>query len=159
PQPAAPASGYIATYDPWNRLVKLVAGSNTVAEYAYDGQKWRTVAKNYTGGSLTETRHYFYANDWQAVEERLGTSTNAERQFVWGLPYIDNLVLRDRDTSAPADGTLDERLYAMQDPNWNVLAIANASGAIKERYAYDAYGKPTLFDASYGSRSSSSYAW
>ena len=107
PKPAALTAGYTGTWDAWNRLVKLQDGANTVAEYAYDGQKWRTVSKNYSGGTLTETRHHFYSTNWQILEERLGTSTNPDRHFVWGARYIDDLLLRDRDTNA--DGTLDER--------------------------------------------------
>ena len=43
PQPADPTTSFTATYDAWNRLVKLVDGSNTVAEYEYDGAKRRTI--------------------------------------------------------------------------------------------------------------------
>ena len=37
----------------------------------------------YTSGTLTEARHYYYTPGWQCVEERVGTSTTAERQFVF----------------------------------------------------------------------------
>jgi hypothetical protein len=37
-----------------------------------------------------------------------------DRQFTCGLRYIDDLVLRDRGV---------ERKYALQDPNWNVVAV------------------------------------
>ena len=40
------------------------------------------------------------------IEERVGVS-NPERQFVWGLRYVDDIVERDRDTNG--NGTLDER--------------------------------------------------
>ena len=45
PQPADPTSSCTATYDAWNRLVKLVDGANTVSEYEYDGVKRRTIPK------------------------------------------------------------------------------------------------------------------
>jgi RHS repeat-associated protein len=157
PQPAAPTSTYTATYDAWNRLVKLTSGSNTVAEYQYDGAKRRVISKKYSAGVLSETRHHYYTEAWQAIEERLGSSTDAERQFVFGKRYVDDLVLRDRD--ANGDGSLDERLYGMQDPNWNVTAIANSSGTVQERYGYAAYGMPSFMTAAFGSRASSSYAW
>ena len=44
--------------------------------------------------------------------------TVAGRQFVWGLD-IDELILRDRSVN----GVLNERLYGLQDANWNVVAI------------------------------------
>jgi RHS repeat-associated protein len=159
PKPANPTIGYTGIYDAWNRLVAIKEGGDFVAEYAYDPAKRRTIQKAYSSGVLSETRHLYYTepSKWQVIEERVGSSTDAERQFVWGLRYIDDLVLRDRDTDA--NGSLDERLYAMQDGNWNVTAITNASGTVQERYAYAAYGSPIFLDASFGARGASSYAW
>ncbi len=159
PKPSDPTQSYTATYDAWNRLIRMEAGADKVAEYEYDGAKRRTVQKTYTAGVLSETRHLYYTepSKWQVIEERVGSSSDAERQFVWGLRYIDDLVLRDRDTDA--NGSLDERLYALQDANWNVTAVTNASGTVQERYAYSAYGVPIFLDATFGSRASSSYAW
>ena len=83
---------------------------------------------------------------------------------MWGVRYMDDLVLRDRDVAAGGDlgvtgSGLDERFYAMQDPNWNVLAIANVSGTVQERYRYTAYGTPTFLTGAFGSRANTSYAW
>jgi RHS repeat-associated protein len=163
PQPADPTASFAATYDAWNRLVKLVEGSDTVAEYEYDGAKRRVVKKAYDGGSLDETRHFYYTDPkkWQVVEERLESggsiSSDPDRQFVWGLRYIDDLVLRDRDTTA--NGTLDERLYALQDANWNVTALADTSGSVLERYAYASYGSVTIYDATFANiRNTSAYS-
>ena len=159
PKPAAPQSALTGTFDAWNRAVKFVdaTSGNTVQTNAYDGLRRRTIKQAYTSGTLSETRHLYYSSAWQVLEERVGTSTNAQRQFVWGLRYIDNLVLRDRDTTG--GGTLNERLYALQDPNWNVVGLSDSSGNTQERYSYDAYGMPTFLTAAFGSRSSSSYAW
>ena len=149
PKPASPASSYTATYDAWNRLVKIADGANTVSEYQYDGAKRRVVQKSYVSGTLSETRHLYYTepSKWQVVEERVGTSTNANRQFVWGLRYIDDIILRDRDTDG--NGTLDERLYGMQDANWNVTALVNTSGAVQQRFAYTAYGLPIFTNSTF----------
>ena len=107
PKPADPTQSFTATYDAWNRLVKLEDTTGTVAQYEYDGAKRRTVKKTYVAGQLDETRHFFYTEPsrWQVVEERLGTSSNPDRHLIWGLRYIDDLILRDRDTNA--DGALD----------------------------------------------------
>ena len=159
PKPANPAVGYTGIYDAWNRLVAIKEGGDFVAEYGYDAAKRQTIQKSYSSGVLSETRHLCYTepSKWQIVEERIGSSTDADRQFVWGLRYIDDLVLRDRDTDG--SGSIDERLYAMQDANWNVTAITNSSGTVQERYAYTAYGTPTILDAAFTSRDSSSYQW
>ena len=150
PQPATPTSSYTATYDAWNRLVKIADGATTVSEYQYDGVKRRIVQKSYVSGTLSETRHLYYTepSKWQVVEERVGSSTTPDRQFVWGQRYIDDLILRDRDTTG--NGTLDERLYALKDANWNVTSLVNTSGTVQQRFNYDAYGMPEFLTATFG---------
>ena len=162
PKVADPTTGQTCTYDAWNRLVKVAEGANTISAYTYDAAKRRIIQKSYTSGTLSETRHIYYTepSKWQVIEERVGTSpdsADAERQFVWGLRYIDDLILRDRDTDA--NGSLNERLYTMQDANWNVTAITNASGTVQERYNYAAYGMPTFLNSTFGSRAASMFEW
>lgn len=155
PQPAAPGSGFVATYDAWNRLVKLTSGGQTVQVNEYDGRNYRTVRKDYTAGILDETRHFYYTDDWRVVEERVGTSTAPNRQFVWGVRGLDDLILRDRSTT----GTLNERLYALQDANGNVTAVADTAGVVQERYEYTPYGETSVLTPAFGSRGMSSYGW
>ena len=150
PKPADPTTSFTATYDAWNHLVKVQSGSSTVATYAYDG-----VHRRVTTTSDSTTRHFYYTTSWQAIEERLGISSSPDRQFIWGPLYIDHLILRDRDTDA--NGTLDERLYALQDATWNVTALADTSGGAVERYRYAPYGALTFMDESFASRSASDY--
>src|SRR5262249_10392327 len=161
PQPANPTVAYTCTYDAWNRLVQAVDAptGNIVAQYAYDGAKRRTVKKTYTAGVLSEMRHFFYTDParWQVTEERVGNSTSAERQFVWGLRYIDDLILRDRDMTG--NGAVNERLYGLQDPNWNMLAVGNPTGIVQERYAYDAYGTVTLMTSAFAIRMATLFVW
>ena len=101
--------------------------------------------------------YYTEPSRWQVIEERVDTDTDPNRQFIWGRRYIDDLVVRDRDTTG--NGTLDERLYPLQDANWNVTALSNTTGTIQERYTYTAYGQPTFLTPTFGSRTSSSYNW
>ena len=56
--------------------------------------------------------------------------------------YIDDLMIRDRSTAN--NGTMNERRYAMQDGNWNTIAICDTTGSVGERYAYSAYGTPVF---------------
>ena len=102
------------------------------------------------------TRHVYY-NGQQAIEERVGTSSSADQQFVWNLGYVDDLVLRDYDTNG--NGTLDQRLYALTDLRFSVMALANTSGSIVERFQYDAHGVCTVMDSNFVVRSSTNYAW
>jgi len=159
PKPSAPTAGYTCTYDGWNRLVKVADGGDTVAQYEYDGAKRRTLKKTYSNGILDETRHLYYTepSKWQAVEERVNNSTDPDRQFVWGVRYVDGLVLRDGDTTG--NGTLDERLYGMQDANWNVTSIADSTGSVQERYAYTAYGVPIFLTPAFANRAASNFDW
>ena len=116
------------------------------------------IKKTYSSGVLSETRHFFYTEPpWQVVEERVDSSSNPNRHFVWGLRYVDDIILRDRDTDG--NGTLDERLYGMQDANWNVTGIVNVSGTVLERYSYSAYGTSSAWTASFSPRASTSYQW
>jgi RHS repeat-associated protein len=121
-----------------------MSGASTVATYAYDGQNRRT-----TKSADGSTRHYYYSNQWQVLEERVGASTSADRQFVWGLRYIDDLILRDRGA---------ERLYALHD-YFNCTAAVGTSGAVQERYGYDAFGAVRFMTAAFGSHSASLYEW
>jgi RHS repeat-associated protein len=142
--PTPPAGSLAATYDAWNRLVRA-AGEDLDEAYAYDATNYRITTSR--GASV---RHCYYTNAWQVVEERTGSSSTANRQFVWGLRYLDDLVLRDRGS---------ERLYALQDGNWNVTAVVDHAGAVVERYEYDPYGVPKFFDADFDPRAASAHDW
>src|SRR5690606_11457079 len=65
PSPSALGSSLSATYDAWNRLVKLTGASGTIAEYRYDGLNRRTEKI-----ADSVTRHYYYSDHWQVLEER-----------------------------------------------------------------------------------------
>ncbi|MEZ6032063.1 MAG: RHS repeat-associated core domain-containing protein [Planctomycetaceae bacterium] len=147
PKPDSWSAHYNLTWDAWNRLVKVVDGANTVAEYQYDGSNRRIVKQLYSGGSLSQTRHIYLSSQNQVLEERVDSSTSADRQFTWGTRYVDDLVLRTRDSDA--DGSLDETLYGLQDSNWNITALADTSGAVVERFVYNAYGQSTVQDANF----------
>tara|TARA_R110002072_G_C7976780_1_gene535574 strand:+ start:9789 stop:15815 length:6027 start_codon:yes stop_codon:yes gene_type:complete len=146
-----------AVYDAWNRLVRIEREGETLQIAEYDALRRRITVESYTAGVLDETRHSYFTSAWQAIEERVDLGTTAERQNIWGIRYIDDLVLRDRDTND--DGILEERLYSLQDANWNVTSVCDASGIIQERYAYHAYGRPLFLDPAYGGKSSSSHDW
>ena len=132
PQPGDPTQSYTATYDAWNRLVKLEDGQDTVAEYVFDGAKRLVVRKKYVSGSLNQTRHFYHTAQWQTIEERPETggqiASTADRQFTWGQRYIDDLVCRT------INSTHD---YAYQDANWNVILSSSALA----RVVYEPYGQ------------------
>jgi RHS repeat-associated protein len=137
-------------YDAWNRLVTVKNASNVViASYNYDGQGWRvTETKSGT------TRDFYYSDQWQVLEERVGGQ--AQVQYVWSPVYVDALVFRDRDVDGnPANG-LEERLWAQQGATFEVTALVDGTGSVVERYAYDAFGKVTVYDANWTVRTGGS---
>jgi RHS repeat-associated protein len=138
-------------YNAWNRLVEVKdSGGNTLKSYAYDGlHRW---VQESAGGTTTDQ---YYSDAWQVLEERVGGQTKA--QYVWSPVYVDALVLRDRDTNG--DGSLDERLYVVQDANYNVTALFDNAGNVVERYAYDPFGQVTVLDAGWNTLSTSAFGW
>ncbi len=149
-------TAYDLTYDAWNRLVSIKQGAATVGTYTYDGLDRRV--KKVVSGTTT---HFYYSDKWQILEERKGSSACTDRQFVWGLRYIDDLILRDRTTSSSSSvscPSLDERLYVLHD-YFSVTAVTNSSGSVLERYGYDAFGESRVMTSTFGSRSSSTYGW
>ncbi len=138
-------------YDAWNRLVAVKdAGGTTLKTYAYDGLH-RRISET-AGGVTTDL---YYSDAWQVLEERVGGQ--ARVQYVWSPVYVDALVLRDRDTNG--DGTLDERLWVVQDANYNVTALFDNAGNVVERYVYDPFGQATILDANWTERAASAFAW
>jgi RHS repeat-associated protein len=145
PRPLSLDLSYDLKWDAWNRLVEVKnTGGSVVAAYGYDGAH-RRVTK-LTGST---TRHFYYSDQWQVLEERLNTATTADRRFVWGTRHIDDLILRDRGS---------ERLYVLHDA-MSVTAVINTSGAVQERYGYDGFGSVRYMTSAFGSRSSSDYEW
>jgi RHS repeat-associated protein len=141
-------------YDAWNRLISVSqgvgissgsssGGAGTITEYAYDGLK-RRVSK-----TTSATRHFYYSPSWQIMEERTGSSASADKQLVWGLRYLDDLVLRDRGS---------ERFYGLHD-YFSCTAIVDTSGTVQERYGYNAFGHSRVMDADFNLRTASLYDW
>jgi RHS repeat-associated protein len=134
-------------YDGWNRLVAVHADSSgtqgsLIASYEYDGAG-RRIQKT-TGG---HTMDYFYNEDCQNIETRQDGCSNPIDQTIFDIRYVDAPIVRFHD--GDTDGTIDNTLYAMQDANFNVTALANASGTVVERYVYTPYGQRKVLEANF----------
>ena len=144
-------NNYRFVYDAWNKVVQVKNSSNVViVTYGRDAL-YRHVTD--TVGSTVTDR--FFSTDWQLLETKVGSNTVTRN--VWSPVYIDGLVLRDRDTDG--NGTLDERLYLLQDANWNTTALVNSTGTVQERYTYTPFGQVTFRDASGSTLSGSAKDW
>ena len=135
--------GLKGKYDAWNRLVEVRDTSdNLIARYDYNGLNQRI--QKTVGAAVTKS---FFNEKWQELESKTGSELMT---FVWGLRYIDDLVLRERGS---------ERLYSLADPNWNVVAVVDSIGAVQERIKYDAFGKANWLDGSFVTKANSDFSW
>jgi len=84
--------------------------------------------------------------------------TQVVAQYVWGARpgHRDELVFRDRD--ADGNGTLDERLYCLMD-YFNPVAVVDAEGDVKERYAWSVYGIRSVIAPDWSERVGSLFVW
>jgi len=169
PKPSSPANGLTLKYDAWNGLVEVKDGATVVGKYEHDGLNRR--AKRHVDSDspgspdgIDTYVHYFYNAGWQVLETR-DTATESDQpenlqpdyQYVWSGRYIDAPILRDENTDQ--DSLCDDaRLYYLTDANFNVTTLTDTSGDAVERYLYDPYGTPTIYDATWSNtRSTSSY--
>lgn len=136
-------NGRSLVYDAWNRLVEAKNGSTSLIRYEYDGLTRRIEEDAATEPAV----HQYFSAAWQVLEER-NASNQTTASYAWSPVYVDAMIARDRNTDLN-DADLEERLYVLQDANFNVTAIADTSGSIVERYLYDPYGQRTILDASY----------
>jgi RHS repeat-associated protein len=148
-------------------MVATVNGK-PVAIYAYDALG-RRVSEFLNASSPAETRHCYYSDQWQVIEERVQTAARSTTgrpnvQYVWSPVSVDALIERDRDSNG--DAILDERVYALQDANWNVTALVAgpgvsgyAVGAIINRFAYTPYGTTQVMTPSWTAAPSTAIPW
>jgi len=164
------AQGRTLVYDAWNRLVSVKNSVGTeVARYEYDGLNRRitervgTVA--FPSAASAAVRDLYYSQDWQVLEERVRTSTGtipttADTRFIWSPVYVDAMIARDRNAdgnAATGTGGLEQRVYALQDANWNTTAIVAATGVsgvaagnVINRFIYMPYGESNTLTATWG---------
>ena len=144
-------NNYRFVYDAWNKVVQVKNSSNVVI-VTYGRDALHRHVTDTVGSTVTDR---FFSGDWQLLETKVGSNTVTRN--VWSPVYVDGLVLRDRDTDS--NGTLNERLYALQDANWNTTALVNTSGTVQERYTYTPFGQVTFRDGSGSTLSASAKDW
>jgi len=170
PKPTSWTDHYDLTYDAFNRLVKVVDGANTVAEYEYDGLGRRIVKRFYDAGSHDYDHHYYYAISSQVLEVRKQPSGESEdedpvEQYVYHPHYVDSPAVRYYDKNGDGDfgtsGSRDSEEFQFYtfDANANVTALLEDDGSVLERYNYTPYGEVKCYAPDWtGESSSSSYS-
>ena len=129
---------YNYSYDEENRLilVQRLSDSAIVGQYAYDALS-RRVIKIADPAGVVSTNYYFY-DDAQIVEEQTPGGTTLAT-YTYGN-YVDEVLSMDR---------AGQTYYYHPNALWSVAALSDATGTPVERYAYDAYGAPTVLDGGY----------
>ena len=133
-------------YDFLNRLREVEdVGASKKLEYVYDAHG-RRVAVRRTGVTpipeIPDNTEFVY-DGIQVIEERAIMQGGLARRFVMGRS-LDEPVRLDVDGFYPGTGS---SFYYQQNPLGSVMAIGDgATGAVVERYGYDAYGMPVVQD-------------
>ena len=125
-------------------LIDIDANGTADVNFQYDALG-RRVARSGTGGS-----EVYVQMDQQTIADYPvgGAATTPTFRYVYAS-YIDEPVVRK---TAGTGGTL---VYFHRNHQYSVTAVTTSTGAIAERYAYTAYGQPTILDASASVLSSS----
>jgi len=142
-------------YDAWNRLARVVKFGGNDRRYYYDGLGRRV--RRFVpvpGPSPDYDFEYYYNANWQPLEMIYNDDPDPRRDYVWGLRYLNDLIVRYQDINCDGDYgdtfsppmMSDSILYYCTDANFNVTALVNQSGDVAERVHYDPYGRQTILN-------------
>jgi YD repeat-containing protein len=129
---------YVYHYDHHNRLTGVFDSTDTTRKAAFT---WDALGRRiaHTNDALGTTTRYFFDGVNELVEYADNGTGNGPRSryYVHGVSYVDErLMMYDDDTDRP--------YYFVTDRMHNVRVIVDRAGAIRERYAYDPYGRPLI---------------
>ncbi len=98
--------------------------------------------------TLESLRLYVY-DGWRLVSELDGMANNRViAEYVPGPTYVDDVVAARRDQNR--DGDFNDAnegfLYYLTDQQHSTVALLDGTGAVAERYGYDAFGAPSFHD-------------
>ena len=115
-----------------------------VVRFQYDGLGRLMLAQKPVSGSPPDptykTEHYYY-DGVRRVQEVIQTPGDPEdsfetaHEYVYGPGYVDEFVLESQKS-----GGAQQDFYVLQDANFNVMALTNASGGVVEQYQWEPYG-------------------
>ena len=138
-RPAGDTTAMNLTWDSDTKRRSAAIDANGTAEvnFQYDALV-RRVARSGTGGSVV-----FVQMDQHTIADYPvgGAATTPTFRYVYAS-YIDEPVVRKGPTS-----TSTVHFYH-RNHQYSITAVTTSTGTIAERYAYSAYGQPTILDAS-----------
>ncbi len=135
--PHGPAAPWTISRDYRDQMVALAVGSEEPTLYRYDvlGRRIEKIT-----GPVVDRRAERYSYDgWRVIEEQ-DASGQTLATYAYGN-YVDEVLEMHRD---------GDRYFFHADDLFHVTAVTDATGAVRERYEYGAYGQPTVLDAAGG---------
>src|ERR1043166_3685507 len=129
---------YSYSYDEENRLSQVVRLSDSalVGQYFYDALGRRIVRILNPAG--TPATNVFFYDGVRIIEDRTAGGAILAT-YTYG-DYVDEVLTMDR---------AGQTYYYHQNALWTPQALTDGTGAVAERYAYDAYGCVTVLNAGY----------
>jgi RHS repeat-associated protein len=131
---------------PWdfdNRLVSADTNNDSTADVFY---KWDALGRRVLRDDGTAATVYVQSDQQTIADYTAGTAATSPTYTYVYASYIDEPVMRS------GSGNL---VYLHRNQQYSIIALTNGGGSVTERYAYSAYGTPTITDASGTGRTTS----
>ena len=119
------------SYTWFGKVDEITANNNDYRlAFTYGPGLRRIKMQTYEGGSLTRTK--YYAGNYEKIVESNGDTT--EYTYIGSINGLVAVNIR-------RSGESDSLFYIHTDYLGSVMALTDASGAIREEYSYDAWGR------------------
>jgi RHS repeat-associated protein len=141
------ATSLLLSWDFDNRLNTADVGNNSSIDVTY---KFDALGRRVFRDDGTNAVVYVQSGQQTIADYTSGTAASSPTYRYVYASYIDEPVLRYKPSAT-------ESLYYHRNQQYSIVALTDGSGAIVERYAYSAYGAPTITDGSGSGRSASVY--
>jgi hypothetical protein len=119
-----------------NRLVSADVDNDSTADVFY---KWDALGRRVLRDDGTTATVFVQSGQQTIADYTAGTAASSPTYTYVYASYIDEPVMR---------GCSGGLRYYHRNQQYSVIALTTGSGAVSERYAYSAYGTPTITDAS-----------
>jgi RHS repeat-associated protein len=138
------------TYINDERLASVNGGFGSSYQLAYDALE-RCVKRTLNGAQSNVTTYYIYDGE-KPILEFDDTPSHALAGYNLYGKGVDEILMRiDPSVNGKAP------FYYQQNHEGSVTLLTNASGVAIERYRYDAFGAPTIYDGNWNARSVTLY--
>ncbi|EMI28555.1 Rhs family protein [Rhodopirellula europaea SH398] len=118
-----------------NKLISADTDNDSVADVTY---QWDALGRRVGRDDGTTVTVFVQSGQQTIADYTSGTAASSPTYDYVYASYIDEPVMRA--------GTGGNRYYH-RNQQYSIIALTDGGGTITERYAYDAYGTPTITDA------------